>query len=49
MVEKRNVEEEAVGHKKRGRKPKKVAEVLQEEANSKANVTEPESRIMKHL
>ena len=46
-VEKRKAEEEAVGHKKRGRKPKEVAEVLQEEARAKANVTEPDSRIMK--
>ena len=47
MVEKRKEEEEAAGHKKRGRKPKEVAEVMQDEAKTKANVTEPESRIMK--
>ena len=47
MIEKRKAEEEAAGHKKRGRKPKEVAEVLQEEAKAKANVTEPDSRIMK--
>lgn len=46
-IEERKAEEEAVGHKKRGRKPKEVARVLQEEAKAKANVTEPDSRIMK--
>jgi len=46
-VEKREAEEEATGHKKTGRKPKEVAEVLREEAKAKANVTEPDSRIMK--
>ena len=47
MVEKREAEEKVAGHKKRGRKPKEAAAVGQEEANSKANVTEPDSRIMK--
>ena len=46
-IEKRIVEEETMGHKKRGRKPKEVARVMQEEAKTKANVTDPESRIMK--
>jgi len=46
-IEKREVEEEALGHKKRGRKPKGVDRVLQEEVKAKANVTEPDSRIMK--
>ena len=43
----REKEEEAAGHKKRGRKLKEVAEVLQERAKAKANVTAPDSRIMK--
>ena len=46
-IEKREAEEEVTGHKKRGRKPKEVAEVLEEAAKAKANVTEPDSRIMK--
>ena len=46
-IEKREAEEEAIGRKKRGRKPKEVVEVLEEEARAKANVTEPDSRIMK--
>jgi len=46
-IEKREVEEEVTGHKKRGRKPKEVAGVLEEAAKAKANVTEPDSRIMK--
>ena len=46
-IEKREAEEEAIGRKKKGRKPKEVAEVLEEEAKAKANVTEPDSRIMK--
>ena len=46
-IEKRIVEEETMGHKKRGRKPKEVARVMQEEEKTKANVTDPESRIMK--
>jgi transposase len=44
-IEKRKEEEEAIGHKKRGRKPKEIAKVGQEEA--KANLTDPDSRIMK--
>ena len=46
-IEKRQVEEEAMGHKKRGRKLKELTKVVQEEAKSKANVTDPDSRIMK--
>ena len=46
-VKKRQVEEEAMGHEKRGRKPKEVAKVMQAEAKTKANVTDPDSRIMK--
>lgn len=46
-IEKREAEEEAMGHKKRGRKPKEVAKVVEGEAKAKANVTEPDSRIMK--
>jgi transposase len=46
-IEKREAEEEFTGHKKRGRKPKEVAGVLEEAAKAKANVTEPDSRIMK--
>jgi transposase len=46
-IEKRESEEEAIGRKKKGRKPKEVAKVLEEEAKAKANVTEPDSRIMK--
>ena len=36
-----------MGHKKRGRKPKELTKVMQEEAKAKANVTDPDSRIMK--
>ena len=46
-IKRRKEEEEAVGHKKRGRKPKEVGKVLEEEGKVKANVTEPDSRIMK--
>jgi transposase len=46
-IKRRKEEEEAVGHKKRGRKPKEVGKVLEEEGKAKANVTEPDSRIMK--
>ena len=46
-IEKREVEEGVTGHKKRGRKPKEAAEVLKEAGKAKANVTEPDSRIMK--
>ena len=41
----REVEEEETGHKKRGRKPKEPDDTPAAEA--KANVTDPESRIMK--
>ena len=33
-----------MGHKKRGRKPKEVAKVVEGEAKAKANVTEPDSQ-----
>ena len=46
-MEKREAEEVAAGHKKRGRKPKEVSKVLAAAAKLKANVTEPDSRIMK--
>jgi len=46
-MEKRQSEEEAAGHRKRGRKPKGAAEVLKEASGAKANVTEPDSRVMK--
>ncbi|MCX6071820.1 MAG: IS1182 family transposase, partial [Chloroflexi bacterium] len=44
-IEKRVEEEEKTGRKKRGRKPKELDDTPQAEA--KANVTDPESRIMK--
>lgn len=44
-IEKRQAEEEATGQKKRGRKPQEPDARPAEEA--KANVTDPESRIMK--
>ncbi len=44
-LEQRQAEEEATGKKKRGRKPKAVEPIPAEE--SKANTTDPESRIMK--
>jgi len=44
-IEEREKEEERTGKKRRGRKPKEPQEVPKEEA--KANVTDPESRIMK--
>jgi len=46
-IEKRQAEESAAGHRKRGRKPKETAEILKEAKKAKANVTEPDSRIMK--
>ena len=46
-IERRKAEEEAMGHKKRGRKPKEIGQIVQEEAKAKANVTDPDSRIMK--
>jgi hypothetical protein len=46
-IDKREAEEGVTGHKKRGRKPKEAAEVLKEAGKAKANVTEPDSRIMK--
>ena len=44
-IEQRQAEEAATGKKKRGRKPKAPDEAVADEA--KANVTDPESRIMK--
>ncbi len=44
-IQKRQAEEEASGKKKRGRKPKKLEEI--ELNGKKANVTDPDSRIMK--
>ncbi|MEK7848269.1 MAG: transposase, partial [Chloroflexota bacterium] len=44
-LEQRQAEEAATGKKKRGRKPKEVAETPEGEA--KANLTDPDSRIMK--
>ncbi len=44
-VEKRREEEEKTGRKKRGRKPREPGEVVNREA--KANVTDPDSRILK--
>ena len=44
-IEKRQAEEEASGKKKRGRKPKKPEEIELNE--KKANITDPDSRIMK--
>lgn len=46
-IEKRKAEEASAGHRKRGRKPKEAAEVLKKAEKAKANVTEPDSRIMK--
>jgi len=44
-IEARRQEEKETGHKKRGRKPKAPEEAVDTEA--KANITDPESRIMK--
>lgn len=46
-IEQRQSEEASSGQRKRGRKPKEIAEILKEAAGAKANVTEPDSRIMK--
>jgi phosphoenolpyruvate synthase/pyruvate phosphate dikinase len=46
-IEKRKEEEETIGHKKRGRKPKGPAKTGQKEA--KANLADPDSRIMNLL
>ena len=46
-IERREAEEASLGHRKRGRKPKETAEMLKEAEKAKANVTEPDSRIMK--
>ena len=44
-IDEREAEEAETGKKKRGRKPKEPEEVKNKEA--KANITDPESRIMK--
>lgn len=44
-IEKRQKQEEATGKKQRGRKPKEPREVVNQEA--KANITDPDSRILK--
>lgn len=46
-IEQRDAEEAATGRKKRGRRPKTPEAAAEEKAASKANVTDPESRIMK--
>jgi transposase len=46
-IERREAEEAAAGRKKRGRKPKSPDQVAEEQSESKANVTDPESGIMK--
>lgn len=46
-IEKRQAEEASAGHRKRGRKPKETDEILKKAEKAKANVTEPDSRIMK--
>jgi hypothetical protein len=47
-LEERKAQEESTGRKKRGRKPKSTKEVEEEASKSlKANITDPDSRIMK--
>lgn len=46
-IERRQLEEASAGHRKRGRQPTETAEILKEAEKAKANVTEPDSRIMK--
>jgi len=46
-IAEREAEEQATGEKKRGRKPRTPEQAAQEKAESKANATDPESRIMK--
>jgi transposase len=47
-LEERKAQEESTGRKKRGRKPKSTEEVEEEASKSlKANITDPDSRIMK--
>jgi transposase len=46
-IEQREAEEKASGKKKRGRKPKTPEETAQKKEEAKANVTDPESGIMK--
>lgn len=46
-IDEREAEEAATGRKKRGRKPKTPEQAAAERSESKANVTDPESRIMK--
>ena len=46
-IERREVEEAATGRKKRGRQPKTPEQAAEEKAESKANMTDPPSEIMK--
>ncbi len=46
-IAQREVEEAATGRKKRGRRPKTPEQAVEEKAESKANVTDPASEIMK--
>jgi hypothetical protein len=46
-IETREAEEKQTGRKKRGRKPKPPEEVAKEKQSAKANVTDPDSRILK--
>jgi transposase len=46
-IEAREAEEKKTGRKKRGRKPKSVEEVAKTKEKAKANVTDPDSRILK--
>lgn len=46
-IEAREAEEKETGRKKRGRKPKPPEEIAKEKASAKANVTDPDSRILK--
>jgi len=48
IFQERKAQEESTGRKKRGRKPKSTKEVEEEVSkNLKANITDPDSRIMK--
>lgn len=46
-LEERERDEQTTGKKKRGRAPKSVAKVGEEQANRRANVTAPETRMLK--
>ena len=46
-IAQREAEEAATGRKKRGRHPKTPEQAAEEKADAKANITDPESRIMK--